>query len=303
MAKDLINYIGHLLDNQEPLRPLNTGVEERLDQNGATIKAAIFDIYGTLLVSASGDVEESDHNESNLQRALIEGGYIIFDDIPAGAFEFMLADFRFSILEHHKKKKSAGVPYPEINIKNVWGDVLERAIQRGWLAPGKAACRDQFVVTFEILSNQVYPMPGMEDIITTFRQRNIPLGIVSNAQFYTPLIMNYYLKNEPSEEAIPPFDPDLTVFSFRLGKGKPDSYLYKSIIPNLRSKYGLQPEETLFIGNDMLNDVYAANEAGFKTALFAGDKRSLRWRADRVGSLQPDYVITDLQQLKKVITL
>ncbi|MDZ7774761.1 MAG: HAD hydrolase-like protein [Bacteroidales bacterium] len=127
------------------------------------------------------------------------------------------------------------------------------------------------MLTFELLSNQVYPMPGMADIIATF-QHNIPLGIVSNAQFYTPLIMNHYLKNEPSEEAIPPFDPDLTVFSFKLGKGKPDSYLYKSIIPNLKNKNTGWNQEALFIGNDMLNDVYAANKAGFKTALFAGDK-------------------------------
>ncbi|MDZ7774545.1 MAG: HAD hydrolase-like protein [Bacteroidales bacterium] len=82
----------------------------------------------------------------------------------------------------------------------------------------------------------------------------------------------------------------------------PDSYLYKSIIPNLKNKYGLEPQEALFIGNDMLNDVYAANKAGFKTALFAGDKRSLRWRKDRIGSLKPDYV-TELQQLNRIITL
>jgi putative hydrolase of the HAD superfamily len=291
-----------LLDNQKPLKPLETNVKEQIETKTG-IKAAIFDIYGTLLMSASGDVGEWDHNVKNLQQTLIDAGYIIFDDIPSGAFDFMLADFRFTILEHHKVKKSEGVPYPEINIKEVWGDVLDRAIKKKWLAEGKAACRNQFVLTFELLSNQVYPMPGMADIIATFQKHNIPLGIVSNAQFYTPLIMNHYLKNEPSEEAIPPFDPDLTVFSFKVGKGKPDSYLYKSIIPNLKNKYRLEPQEALFIGNDMLNDVYAANKVGFKTALFAGDKRSLRWRKDRIGSLKPDYVITELQQLKRIITL
>ncbi len=301
MGKDLSSFIANLLDDQNPIKPLETGLKERIPKT-ETVRAVIFDIYGTLLVSASGDVNESDQNITNLQHALIESGYIIFDDIPRGAFDFMLADFRFTILEHHKKSKSKNVPYPEINIKKVWGDVLKRAADRLWIAESENACRDRFVIIFEILSNRVFPMPGMQDIVDHFQHRKIPLGIVSNAQFYTPLIMNHYLKNKPSEEVIPPFDPDLTVFSFKLGKGKPDSYLYKSLIPALERKYQISPEETLFIGNDMLNDVFAANKAGFKTALFAGDQRSLRLRKQQVGDLKPDFIITELEQLKKIIT-
>ncbi len=301
MGKDLSSFIANLLDNQKPLKPLETGVKERFYKT-ETIKAVVFDIYGTLLVSASGDITESDQTITNLQHALIEGGYIIKDDIPEGAFDFMLADFRFTILEHHKKSKSENIPYPEINIRKVWGDVLKRAEDRLWIAEGNHACRDQFVVTFEVLSNRVFPMPGMQGIIYHIQNRQIPLGIVSNAQFYTPLIMNHYLRNEPNQEVIPPFDPDLTVFSFKLGKGKPDSYLYKKLIPALKNKYQISPEETLFIGNDMLNDVFAAQKAGFKTALFAGDKRSLRLREKQVGNLKPDFIITELEQLKKIIS-
>jgi putative hydrolase of the HAD superfamily len=301
MGQDLRNYIGKLLDKQNPVLPFETGVKEQIT-SVADLKVIIFDIYGTLLVSSSGDVDQSDFNINNIQRALIEGGYIIFDDIPQGAFQFMIDDFKYTILEHHKKKKAKGIPFPEINISEVWSDVLERAEKKVWIKKGKHACVKQFVITFEVLSNQVYPMPGMQQIIDHLKELNIPLGIVSNAQFYTPLIMNHYLKNESGEEAIPPFDPDLTVFSFKLGKGKPDSFLYESLIPALKKKYNAKPSEVLFVGNDMLNDVYAANKAGFKTALFAGDQRSLRWRKDKVNGLKPDLIITDLQQLKKVIS-
>jgi len=49
----------------------------------------------------------------------------------------------------------------------------------------------------------------------------------------------------------------------------------------------------------MLNDIYPAQKVGFQTALFAGDKRSLRLRNDdpRCKNLKPDLVITDLIQL------
>jgi putative hydrolase of the HAD superfamily len=49
----------------------------------------------------------------------------------------------------------------------------------------------------------------------------------------------------------------------------------------------------------MLNDIYPAKNTEFKTALFAGDSRSLRLRQEdkRCEDLLPDIVITDLIQL------
>ena len=41
---------------------------------------------------------------------------------------------------------------------------------------------------------------------------------------------------------------------------------------------GFPAERVLFVGNDMLNDVAAAAAVGLRTALFAGDQRSLRLR-------------------------
>ena len=49
----------------------------------------------------------------------------------------------------------------------------------------------------------------------------------------------------------------------------------------------------------MRNDILPAACAGFKTALFAGDRRSLRLRASdaRCAKLSPDLIVTDLRQL------
>ena len=49
------------------------------------------------------------------------------------------------------------------------------------------------IIVFELLSNRVYPMPGMKEILLWIKAKGIPMGIVSNAQFYTPVIMNYFL--------------------------------------------------------------------------------------------------------------
>ena len=49
-------------------------------------------------------------------------------------------------------------------------------------------------------------------------------------------------------------------------------------------RYDVQAPEVLYVGNDILNDIlkniWPAATVGWETALFAGDKRSLRLRTD-----------------------
>ncbi|MEQ8837627.1 MAG: HAD family hydrolase, partial [Lacipirellulaceae bacterium] len=66
----------------------------------------------------------------------------------------------------------------------------------------------------------------------------------------------------------------------------------------------ITPAETLYVGNDMRNDIWPAAKVGFKTALFAGDERSLRLREDEPNRDQrpePDAVVTELDQLPKLL--
>ena len=64
-------------------------------------------------------------------------------------------------------------------------------------------------------------------------------------------------------------------------------------------KMGVSAHSVLYVGNDMLNDIYPAKKTGFKTALFAGDARSLRLREKnpKCKDLSADIIITDLIQI------
>ena len=61
----------------------------------------------------------------------------------------------------------------------------------------------------------------------------------------------------------------------------------------------ISSNSVLYVGNDMLNDIYPAKTVGFKTGLFAGDDRSLRLRENhpKCQNLSADLVITDLVQI------
>ena len=63
------------------LQPIPTAVAPRLDKIDG-IKAIIFDIYGTLVVSASGDIDQIDLSQQNMRTALEEADYLLPENNP-----------------------------------------------------------------------------------------------------------------------------------------------------------------------------------------------------------------------------
>jgi putative hydrolase of the HAD superfamily len=157
----------------------------------------------------------------------------------------------------------------------------------------------QFAVEFELIVNSVYPMPKLEKMLSACRHQNILMGVISNAQFYTPYLFKWFLNSDLNDLG---FDPDLVFYSYRFEVAKPSPVLFRIAAEKLEAK-GIPPSCVLYLGNDMLNDIYPAKDTGFQTALFAGDKRSLRLRSDdpRCKNLSADLVITDLSQLIRCI--
>ncbi len=302
MRNDSKKYIKNLLDNLDPLLPIPTGIKPRYSRD-ADIKAVVFDIYGTLLISSSGDVDQAEITEENLKQALDASGIKILDN-NQNTLDYILNDFDRTINICQDAGRMNNLPYPEIDILSIWRIVLIHAKRKGLIAIEKDADISLMTCVFEFLSNKVSMMPGLIEMISALKERRIPLGIISNAQFYTPVLMNYYLNNKISlKERIKGFDKELTVFSYKFGKGKPDQTLFNELVPTLKWNYGIIPAEVLFVGNDMLKDIYASNQTGFKTVLFVGDKRSLRMRKDdiRTKSLRPDYIIDHLEQITNIV--
>jgi putative hydrolase of the HAD superfamily len=296
--------IKNWLEKVEEISPLPTDtvpVIKRLDE----VKALMFDIYGTLLISSSGDIDQATISSANLREALSGAGYAI--SVPEAhqqeRLRFLLDEFVKLIKIHQVNHVRCGRKFPEVDIRLVWEDLINLGIEEKIISKTEESDPDRLTFIFELLSNRVYPMPGFRDIIGYFREQNYPLGIISNAQFYTPIVMDYFITGEAAErESVTGFDPELTVFSYRLFKAKPDKSLFAQLLGMLREKYGIQPHESVFIGNDMYKDIYPAKQAGMKTILFAGDQRSLRLRREKpeVDGLVPDVIITELKQLKEV---
>lgn len=272
----------HRLDAEE------TGAQKVIGDH-KPYKLAIFDIYGTLLISGTGDVGAT--GESNGLKAFKETMSSVFHVSAAHDVD----PIRGEIEIVHQKMKNSGVSFPEVDILKVWQAVLEKE-DIGFTEEQKK----QAVFEYECRLNPVWPMPGLSDLLSKIKNTSsFEAGIVSNAQFYTPVILEYFLK-EPLTQSI--FNPAICTFSYTIGEAKPSEKMFASI-RNFAKENRINPDEVLYIGNDMLKDVYTASLNGYDTALFAGDARSLRLRKDdeRCENLNPTHVITHLDQLHEIL--
>lgn len=330
--------IARIRDLSTPLEPKPTGMEPWLEPLQG-IKAVLFDVYGTLLISASGDIGLSGNQPASIDlQALLANSGInagineeraqadhqccheerlsgqnhrtsehgrsnsndqtppqspidIRQQLSAPIGERLSAAIH---ADHARARAASGMFYPEVDIRVIWATLL-----------AEIGCQptpqelERIAVEYECRVNPVWPMPGLADVLSALRQRGLVLGIISNAQFYTPLTLDAFLGQAPAALGL---DPNCSAWSYQLREAKPSTAIYQVALDGLTRKHGIPPEQVLYIGNDRRNDIGPAQRLGLKTVLFAGDARSLRLREDdpELIGVSADRVITQLDQIEQI---
>ncbi|BBO66976.1 hydrolase [Desulfosarcina alkanivorans] len=272
---------GRLNAHIRPLAPIPTGVAPDLS-GMQPFSAVLFDVYGTLIISGAG--EPGGHRKAtdgvgDLRPLLKRHG---IDQSP----EQLVGALYRTIHRDHDNSRRKGMAFPEVDIVQVWRRVL---------GSNDLPRLKDFALEYELIVNPVYPMPGLRDLLDACQTGKVPMGLISNAQFYTVLLLRHILGGPLEKRG---FDPRLLFFSWQEGHAKPSAVMFMRARKTL-SDMGIAPSSVLYVGNDMQKDIIPAGNVGFKTGLFAGDRRS--WRpmetADAGRGRQPDLVVTDLRQL------
>jgi putative hydrolase of the HAD superfamily len=271
------------------LEPKPTGIAPVLSAQ-KNIKACIFDIYGTLFMSGCGDISlvEGTNRDQILQEVLHTHQFSTQSTNLSNCF--------YNCIHRQQKiRRSEGIDYPEIEIRDVWKTFLK---ETGITNVEKEAI-EHMAIDYECRVNPIWPMPNLQKTLKSLREKGILLGIVSNAQFFTPHLFETFTGKTIPENG---FENDLCIYSYKLHIGKPSLKIYHPLIEAL-SKRSIKPQEALFVGNDLRNDVWPAQDVGMRGVLFAGDNRSLRLREDDSRSTkQPaNAIITDLEQIPELI--
>ncbi len=285
-------------DLSTPLQPQPTDCPERLTRLEG-VRAVIFDVYGTMLISGSGDVgaASDETNDDAFRTSLARVGLSVSPSNAAAPGAELLLE---AIHRDQNKRRGEGIEFPEVDILEVWEQVTDRLADILEIKGLPGSQIPSLALEYECRTNPVWPMPGLRETLDLLRAKGLLLGIVSNAQFYTPLLFKALLEATPAELGL---QTDLSVWSYESREAKPSTRLFEKVFARLADAYGIAPDATLYVGNDCLKDMWPVQQLGGRTALFAGDRRSLRLREDdeRCSDLQPDMIITDLRQLGAVL--
>ena len=286
-----------IIARSQPLERIPTELAANLSSLKG-IRAVVFDIYGTLMISGSGDIGSADDDSHQMafRDAFATVGIDDISDIAA-----VEQHYRNAIAESHAEAKANGVEYPEVEIRDIWRHAIDRLVDQAIIKP--VAITDELLerlsIEYEVRANPTWPMPNCRETLKTLRDAGLELGIISNAQFFTPDLFPALLEANLDELG---FASKLRFYSFEYRQAKPGTFLYEQCKQGL-AEFGIQPEQALYVGNDMLKDIRPAQQIGFRTALFAGDARSLRLRDgdERVKNVTPDVIITDLAQIPQIL--
>jgi putative hydrolase of the HAD superfamily len=249
-------------------------------------KVIFWDVYGTLVAAERGDLDSLIRREGELrtafERTVKNFGLSI---APARLHDLFLR----GIHAEREARGADGITHPEVRIDEIWFKLLEKL--QSDISPTINFARE-VALFFERQANPKQLQPRAYEVLTTLQDRRLRQGIVSNAQFYTPIELSALLRHE-SDGAIctyeSVFDPRLVFFSFEMGVAKPDLAAFRPAIEAL-TREDLMPDGCVFIGDSLTNDIAPAQHMGFKTILYAPQSAS-------EASVKPDLVIHNLSQL------
>jgi putative hydrolase of the HAD superfamily len=139
---------------------------------------------------------------------------------------------------------------------------------------------------------------GVVPALERLKKDNIHCGVLSNAQFYTPIDLTLFVRDQSSgryDDHHELFDLDLEFYSFEYGVAKPGLALFEKLF-NVLYESHILPSQVVFVGNDLAADIRPARDAGMRTAFFAGDSRTA-YLYELEETVVPDIVFTSYDQL------
>jgi putative hydrolase of the HAD superfamily len=266
------------------------GRPARFDQ----LRVIFFDIYGTLFLGMRQQplLEDPRAAQAALEEVFRSAGLQLLKPLDG-----TLDRLNELIGKAQSVRREQGFSCPEVDIVEVWGQLLEDLFAQEVVAPTELSGRllRRLTLHWEAVRNPVWPAPGLPEAFSLLRSRGYQLGLISNSQFYCRLLFSTYFGKELEELG---FDPQLVFLSYEYGWAKPGTRLFELAAEALHSR-GVLPAQAVHVGNDLKQDIAPARAVGFHTVLLAQD----RWNLGKptpsgsTESVRPDAVAGSVAEL------
>ncbi len=211
------------------------------------LRAAIFDIYGTLL-QVGPPPPDADARWQRLWRDFLH------IEPRLSRLDFSVASSKV-IARHHEVARARGIPWPEIH----WPSVVTEVVPEVAQLPSHD--REEFLFRQIQTSHTIRMTAETASVLRWLKERPCLLGIASNAQAYTLRELNEALATHALGMVL--FERDLCFWSFEYGFSKPDPHVFQVLTARLEAR-GIRPAEVLMVGDRLDNDIEPARDFGWQ---------------------------------------
>lgn len=237
------------------------------------IRGVLFDLNGTLI-----DIL-TDESRSDIYRTLAN----LLDYHGASITPESLKEYYWAL--NKKVRHDSSEKYPEFDVVGIFRQMLADLAPQIRIGADDALPR-QLAETFRAAARvklQLYP--GVRTVLKSLYE-HYTMGAVSDGQsiWAWPELRRVGLEGYFS----------CVYISSDYGYRKPDPRFYKKALHKLK----LQPEEVVFVGNDMFRDVWGAHQLGMKTVFFQSNQGD--WTP---AGAEPDFTIKRFDELPRALAM
>lgn len=281
----------------------------------AGIACVVWDIYGTLLRTDSGELLLSHPQQIRMQVALEKtiqefNMWHSMSRKPGAPWEYMLRQYENVLSELRMAGTKRKGDVREVDASEIWKKLISRLLQNEYeYDESFYGDLDQFSVKvayfFHSCLQGFEASPGAAELVGTVGSSSLYQGVLADAQ---PFTLVQLLRVLGEHATLPPlgelFEPEAIALSYQAGVRKPSATLYELAARQL-AELGIEPSETLYVSCCLRNDLSAAKRRGFRTALYAADKNCVRVEPSDMKDpeLRPDRLLTELTQVRELLQL
>lgn len=277
------------------------------------VRVILWDVYGTLLAIPGGELYFVHPTEMIMNIALDKTlqEFKMWQSMsrkPGQPAEYLNLLYTQE-LDMKKSITSGGEKFPEVVIEKIWEGIFKKLFQKDYSFDatfyGSLNELSQKVAYFFHASLQgTGCYKGAASTLSELSNKGFTQGLLSDAQCFSTVQLQRGLQVQSEEFTLSTVIPDeLEFLSYRVGAKKPSETLFRSALDTLQEK-GFEAKQILHVGSSIDHDIAPARKLGMRTALFAGDKASLKATAEQLKDekKRPDILITELSQIIKVVS-
>jgi hypothetical protein len=276
------------------------------------LKLVLWNVYGTLLTIAEGDLKYQSDRDLMLNIALDKTiaefkMWASMSRKPGQPADYMKEIYRRALNEA-RMLPSRNESQPETRTELIWENIIKRLLQKEYKFDaafyGSLNQYSQKVAFFFHANMQgTGPMPCAARTVRQLAASGIQQGLWADGQCFTPAHLGYHLAQQDYSCDLDLYIPQrLRILSHEVKGRKPGETMQQNLLAKLAA-FNIAPQEVLHVGCSMSRDIIAAKSIGLRTALFVGDKTALVASTEelRDETTRPDMLLTDLAQLELVL--